>query len=466
MIPHRIRKLLLKDKFLKKINSEYVVKNQVIFKFPKPIEEKGFEQYLEKISGKKRRSRFILKLINLFRSKKLFYPNLPFNSRVKNYICCWDNTLAVSINPDLFNQLTGETDDRHGKQDDDEEVSGETDDRHGKQDDDEEVSGEQNKKWCNVKGIKGETDDRHGKQDDDEEVSGEIGGRGGKMDDDEEVSPEIFFNPICYAYAKVDKEIEGLYKSGNGQINTCKNFLEQTSQERKGQKDKFIEHHCEIGIIDFGVESTHGEAMFKTVEKVSKDNVIIYNYNISNGYSRGSVMGICCQIARGISDSVDVLNISLGYYSPHENDLLKQYIKKAAAAGIFVVTSAGNCNNNNDCSDRKNEHHWPSNHSCYSNLLAVGAKGVGNTSLDINPNNKWEFTNYGKRTVSAYTSGIFDAIDMTPILTGAENSNHLKGTSISSAYIAGKVANLFALNGKANYINAHGFDKAKIIAEL
>lgn len=203
-----------------------------------------------------------------------------------------------------------------------------------------------------------------------------------------------------------------------------------------------------VAILDLGSCEFHYEAIKRIIEDENPD-AAIFDYNITHPTGVGTVFGICCQIARAISEGMQVINISQGFASLRnlsQNHPLVISINAAQDAGIVVTTSAGNKNLNNDI-----HHHWPSNlanSTLYNNIkntLAIGSLGnvTGQTTIA-------DFSSIGADSVTGYLKGYFSYNDF------AGNAIFF-GTSFSSGMMAGQISKY--LKSKGYYGGSNNLDE-------
>ncbi len=225
----------------------------------------------------------------------------------------------------------------------------------------------------------------------------------------------------------------------------------------------------QIGIIDFGWGDPHTETLKSIIEDQS-DLIQTHDYSTINSHPVATISAICCQIARGIKEKMDILNISLGHYSKTENKILSRYIQLAGQSGILIVCSAGNSDSDNDivC-------HWPSNFAqVHHNVISISSSKYKPEGRDFE---KTRYANYGKRTVDAFCNGAYLYPSNVNLVDNHHNDNNHHhtteqrakygyGTSFSTAFISGIVARLFSEYNKSTFMNANGFDKEKIFEYL
>lgn len=121
----------------------------------------------------------------------------------------------------------------------------------------------------------------------------------------------------------------------------------------------------------------------------------------------GDLFDLVCATNFAIDNGAKIINQSLGFYSSHAPQVLKDILMKADANNVLVVTSAGNDMLNNDLIqsiDPPNVilHHYPSDIDL-DNIISVAAVS------ENNPANLWtgsEFgSNYGETQVDVAAPG-------------------------------------------------------------
>lgn len=162
--------------------------------------------------------------------------------------------------------------------------------------------------------------------------------------------------------------------------------------------------------------------------------------------AKGSVFDLICSIHHAINEGAQLINLSLGYWSPEASIPLYNAIKRALENSIPVIISMGNDGANLD--ERRvtiskdpllpyaYEDRWPVKYKTYGaydpdypnldSLISVSA-------AQLNDNGQWDFplySNYGDSTLSISTEGIFySTVPMDSFKT-------FRGTSMSTAFIS------------------------------
>ncbi len=213
----------------------------------------------------------------------------------------------------------------------------------------------------------------------------------------------------------------------------------------------------QVGVVDFGWGDYHAETIKSIIER-EYPVVQMHDYNLVASFKVASVLSICCQIARAINERMDILNMSIGYYSMRENQILKSYIEKAGRAGVLIVCSSGNSNNNNE-----ENYHWPSNFSFdHNNVISVSAHKPYRQGI-----RKTKYSNYEvAKSLNVSAIGRYPYPDHIDLRDAQGRITHARGTSFSTAYVVACIARAFELNGKVSYLTSDGFDRNKILEDI
>jgi len=420
MLPDKIKNYYEENltEFADIVGERIVLKNQVIIKVDPEFTDKEVAKHLNKFGFSNKKTRCEKRKIN----------KPKFKIREDQVIrCCWDKSLCLIINNrHFYNALIAES------------GGGGT----------------------RMEGESGGGGTR---------MEGESGGGGTRMEG------EASLNELIY-----DSHGADLLFSGRQQRpKNCDRLLAETDCKIKKhyENSSKCNRTINVGIIDLGIyKDSHAEKIETIIHNYSHTHnaeVLTFDYNTLQSFTYANSFSVSCQIARGIRERMDILNISLGYYGYFANPTIEEYIRKAARSGIMIVGSAGNYSRFND-----QEFHWPSNFSCNRrNFIAVGSMRkrlrdmrfklteqlIYFTSGNlVQPNKVANFSNYGICTVDCYDVGTFD-YDM---LADDSSTPRNFGSSYSTAVVSAKVALLFFKKGKTIFTRPEGFDKDKILCYL
>lgn len=164
--------------------------------------------------------------------------------------------------------------------------------------------------------------------------------------------------------------------------------------------------------------------------------------------SRGSVFDLICAIHYAINEGAQVINLSIGYWSPELSIPLYNALKKAQDRGILIVVSSGNDGDNvderrlvestqvNNASVVVYEDRWPIKYKIYGDIdpdFPNLSQLIGVSSVEMAPDSSYDFpsyANYGISTVDLSTKGIYYS-------TVPENKFKIfQGTSMSTAAVS------------------------------
>lgn len=172
-------------------------------------------------------------------------------------------------------------------------------------------------------------------------------------------------------------------KDGNGKAGDCRgwDFTKKRGRLNMPEDDARNGHGTHISGIISAKKGNGGLAGLSNRIKILPIKVIKRNENLV-----GSAISFTDQIAKGIEYAIeknaDVINMSYGWASTIDSEIIREHIKLANEKGIFVVSAAGNDGNNLDF--------YPCNHI---GVICVGS----NSPLQEDSNKKEisEFSNYG-----------------------------------------------------------------------
>ncbi|MEG0431096.1 MAG: S8 family serine peptidase [Anaerovoracaceae bacterium] len=165
-----------------------------------------------------------------------------------------------------------------------------------------------------------------------------------------------------------------------------------------------------IGSKSGGVAAVHGKSVIELVvvnvfEKNDKGETVVRSSKLSEG------------IDYAVSIGAKVINLSLGFEK--SSGYLEEACAKAEAAGITVVSSAGNYGNK--------KAFYPADYDSVISVIAVNKS-----------NQKESYSNYGNEDVSAPGQSIYSTIN--------NGYGYKSGTSMASAIVSGIVAMMYNVN--------------------
>lgn len=470
---------------IEQINGSWVKSDQLIVKTNKPISKAALASYLNKSSSSRGKGNSLLDIIlKMLGGNPLGYTSFP-NAKVEEENisrCCWDPTLNLITNKDLFESYKVIDPNSSGGTMMQPESSGGT--------------------MLQPENLGGNLTQPGGTDGTDITDGSESNGRnessGGTMLQPESSGGTMLQAEVTYNHVLYDVINQG----GEDQVNLGEYIAQKCDERRKlhftrCQKDNSkCKGIIKVGIVDFGFSDpsqavlSHADLVNNIILKANDeiDNsyglmVKTYDYSVTSPQEVSDLMSLCCQIARGIYEGMDILNMSLGYTNKCDDRILKKFIKKASRNNILIITSAGN-----ESSDNDKKHHWPSNFSeDYCNVVAMGSlEKIDNSTFLA------AYSNYGNCTVTNYDSGSFDSDGkvqdniggQTQVNSGTQNPAYsnptgattqnsvssstqnpgspviqnqasvdplYKGTSFSAAYTTRKISKAFLLYGKENF---------------
>ncbi len=167
----------------------------------------------------------------------------------------------------------------------------------------------------------------------------------------------------------------------------------------------------------------HGTFMAGILARVAPDAGLLI-IKVLNGDGISSSFRVAQGIYYAVENGADVISLSLAM--PDEHDILEDAIQYAYDAGVVIVASAGNLDQQEPALDPAAD----------SNTI-----GVASTDLD---DHKSEFSNYGDH-VSISAPG-------TDIVSSVPNNEYgqWEGTSMSVSFVSGAAALLKAINPSAS----------------
>ncbi|MEM9928671.1 MAG: S8 family peptidase, partial [Bacteroidota bacterium] len=169
----------------------------------------------------------------------------------------------------------------------------------------------------------------------------------------------------------------------------------------------------------------------------------IYDYQVLNEHLRTSLAAVVAAfddiIAQG---DIQLVALSIGFVPRACDNInwedpaspLYAVLERARAAGIVVITSAGN-----DSNDLLVNPQYPAAYSRLQNVISVGALGCEDESPAV-------FSNYGDKVVDLFTTGAF----VRTLYAGCEYQ--ITGTSFATSIVAGKAALHFAMERDPSFV--------------
>jgi hypothetical protein len=176
----------------------------------------------------------------------------------------------------------------------------------------------------------------------------------------------------------------------------------------------------------------HGTHVAGIIAEGTPDNVQLMSIKIVDDSNRGTLSGLIRGMEYAIDHGVDVINLSIsGYSSSGSVPIIDQEIDKAIAAGIVVVTSAGNRSSNAD-------NYFPGNSANAINVSAIDSNGQ-----------LASFSNYGSCVdllapgtdiVSAWSGATGSSVTCTAGNTPDNYYASVSGTSQAAAHVSAAAA--------------------------
>lgn len=169
-------------------------------------------------------------------------------------------------------------------------------------------------------------------------------------------------------------------------------------------------------------DNGHGTQVASVIVDATLSNIVIRPYKVLDNHGSGTYASVAAGINCAVSDGVDVINVSIGFYE--HSDTLKAAIDNAYENDIVVVSSAGN--DNTDA---------PSYPSSYSNVIRVAATNQNNVAAN--------FSNYGSIDIGAPGVSILVANYKSGYLSAS-------GTSLASPLVASVAAVILSITPDAS----------------
>lgn len=166
--------------------------------------------------------------------------------------------------------------------------------------------------------------------------------------------------------------------------------------------------------------------------------------NGGTGVNRGTVFDFICAIHYAINKGVDVINLSIGYWSPEASIPLYNALKRAEDQGIAIVVSTGNDGRNVDERWKRQkadgsiffEDRWPIKYKGYGDIdpdLPNLEGVIGVSATEESDSASWRFpsyANFGTQTLDVTTDGIFYST------VPGDQFFAFRGTSMSTARLS------------------------------
>ena len=140
---------------------------------------------------------------------------------------------------------------------------------------------------------------------------------------------------------------------------------------------------------------------------------------------------IICALELAINSGARVINVSYG--KSRTSPALEQAFKRANAAGILIVTAAGNVLENRDTSPI-----YPASYRL-SNMISVAAVDSRGSFLSVFPESWESSSSYGPNTIDVAAPGA--AISIFNLSGGR---TRMSGTSFSAAYVSAIAAEILS----------------------
>lgn len=174
-------------------------------------------------------------------------------------------------------------------------------------------------------------------------------------------------------------------RDGNGKVGDCRgwDFTKKNGRLNLPDDDAHNGHGTHISGIISAVSGNGGIAGLSNQIKILPIKVIKKNENLV-GAAVSFTETVALAIEYAIEKEVDVINMSYGWASTVDSEVIRQMIKAANEKGIFVVAAAGNDSNNLDF--------YPCNHT---GVVCVGSTSPFNNKSNSSLPKISSFSNYG-----------------------------------------------------------------------
>lgn len=220
-------------------------------------------------------------------------------------------------------------------------------------------------------------------------------------------------------------------RDGNGKAGDCRgwDFTKKSGRLNLPDDDARNGHGTHISGIISAVSGNGGLAGLSNRIKILPVKVIKRNENLV-GAAVSFTETVALAIEYAIEKNVDVINMSYGWASTVDSEVIREMIKLANQKGIFVVAAAGNDSNNLDF--------YPCNHTgvvCVGSTSPFKSKSAGLTPKIS------DFSNYGGVVdVFAPGDGILStyprSLDSTDKIFDQRGYEYGYGTSQAAPFIS------------------------------
>ncbi len=174
---------------------------------------------------------------------------------------------------------------------------------------------------------------------------------------------------------------------------------------------------------DFDDENGHGTFGYRAITKDVSNRIKVVPMKVFDENGEGTLFSIICAIYHAIDNGADIINISAGYEG-EENEILKNAVKEAGEAGIFIVAAAGN-----DEKDIDRTPYYPASFAkTHKNVISVASQNLKNDKLG-------KCSNHGEQSVTLSAPG--------ENICGYNHKGHkviLSGTSMAAFYVTRELA--------------------------
>ena len=175
---------------------------------------------------------------------------------------------------------------------------------------------------------------------------------------------------------------------------------------------------------DFDDENGHGTFGYRAITKDVSNRIKVVPLKVFDKNGEGTLFSIICAIYHAIDSEADIINISAGYQSNTPNTILKDAVKEAEEAGIFIIAAAGN-----EKADIDDKPYYPASFAkTHKNVISVASQNLKNDKLG-------KCSNHGEQSVTLSAPG--------EKICGYNHKGHkviLSGTSMAAFYVTRELA--------------------------